>query len=280
MELKEAKDKLESIEMKAWKEGLTKEDYFFLKDMLYEIDKTLVNKNAHFDYNWIDLDIENLILLIEESNTILHDIHPKNVEYVMKRDSLLPLVLADSDKVGRMTGKNGYMFLCPYHNEITPSFRVKDFENGFFCFGCGCSGNVFAYFKYTQKMDLKEAYSLLQKIYLQKEEESDDKDHDLILKYQNSITSNEHIELLEKGRERLERYDLDFMPNSRVLVRDFYEDKFKTIERIKNKELDPDFKNRKAIERVILSGNTLANNEKFRARYKKLGEIQMRRRFY
>ncbi len=29
MELKEAKDKLESIEMKAWKEGLTKEDYFF-----------------------------------------------------------------------------------------------------------------------------------------------------------------------------------------------------------------------------------------------------------
>lgn len=279
MELKEARDKLHAIKMKAWKEGLTKEDYFFLKDMLYEIDKTLVNKNAHFDYNWIGIDIENLILCIEESNTVLHDIHPKDVEYVLKRDSLLPLVLADSDKVGRMTGKNGYMFACTYHNERTPSLRIKDFENGFFCFGCGMGGNVMTYFKETRKMKFKEAYSLLQKIYLQKEEEPNDEHHDLILKYQNSITSNAHIELLEKGRERLEKYDLDFMPNSRILVRDFYEDKFRTIERIKKKELDPDFKNRGAIESVKGPFGK-AKNEEFRKRYKKLGEIQRQRRFY
>ena len=131
-------------------------------------------------------------------------------------------------------------------------------------------------------MEFKEAYFLLQKIYLQKEEEPNDEHHDLILKYQNSVISDEHIKLLEKGRERLEKYDLDFMPNSRILVRDFYEDKFRTIERIKNKELDPDFKNREAIESVIVSGGKLAQNEEFRKRYKRFNEIeiQRQRRFY
>ncbi len=280
MQLEELRDKVDFITGKGNTEGLTKEDYFTLKCILYEINEIVAHKNAHFSYSEISMDIENLILQIEESNTILHDIHPKDLEYVRKRDFLLPLVLADSGKIGRMTGKNGYMFNCPYHQEITPSFRVKDFENGFYCFGCGISGDVYTYLKKIQKMELKEAYSFLQKVYLQKEEEKSDKHHDLIVKYQNAILSNEHIELLEKGRERFKKHDLDFMPNSYTLVRDFYEDKFKTIERIKNRELDPDFKDREAIASVVLDSYKLAQNEEFRKRYTMFNEIRKKRRMF
>lgn len=36
----------------------------------------------------------------------------------------------------------GYIGLCPFHNEKTPSFHVKSKDNFFKCFGCGKSGNA------------------------------------------------------------------------------------------------------------------------------------------
>ncbi len=257
---------------KGTRQGLTKDDYFALKDLLYEVEGICTHRDANDKYGEYALSIENLIHCIEESNTILHDIHPKNAEYVQKKDSLLPLILADSSSRGRlkMTGENGYMFLCPYHNEKTASFRLKDFENGFYCFGCGASGNVFSYLQAIQRMEFKDAFSFLQKVYLQKEFSEDDPDIDLITMYQQAIISDEHRYLLDLGRERLKKRNSDFMPKSNVLVDDYYADKYRTIERIKNQELDPYFKHREPIQRLVLPEDAYAQNEEFRERYVKI----------
>jgi DNA primase len=44
---------------------------------------------------------------------------------------------------------DSYLGLCPFHLERTPSFRVWD--DHYHCFGCGASGDVFAWCE--QKLD-------------------------------------------------------------------------------------------------------------------------------
>ncbi len=58
------------------------------------------------------------------------------------------------DVVGRYvqlkrTG-TGYMGLCPFHGEKTPSFHVSDSRQFYHCFGCGESGDVISF---VMKMD-------------------------------------------------------------------------------------------------------------------------------
>jgi DNA primase len=38
---------------------------------------------------------------------------------------------------------NGFMGLCAFHREKTPSFHVSDAMGRFKCFGCGASGDIF-----------------------------------------------------------------------------------------------------------------------------------------
>ena len=152
------------------------------------------------------------------------------------------VVLADADfNFGRFTGPNGYMILCPYHSEKTPSFRVKDYENIFNCFGCGSSGNVYDYLKLTHNMEFLEAIDFLMKVYMWKKEDADEKNHDLIIKYQKAIISPEFSELLKRCQERMQRKDLDFMPHSSTLTKDFFNDRFLMIERMKKGLADPDY---------------------------------------
>lgn len=37
---------------------------------------------------------------------------------------------------------NGYVGLCPFHSEKSPSFRIKDGAKFYKCFGCGASGSI------------------------------------------------------------------------------------------------------------------------------------------
>ena len=39
----------------------------------------------------------------------------------------------------------GYVGLCPFHQEDTPSFHVYTDTNSYYCFGCQRGGNVFTY---------------------------------------------------------------------------------------------------------------------------------------
>ena len=51
----------------------------------------------------------------------------------------------------------GFLGLCPFHGENSPSFSVDD-ERGFFhCFGCGVGGNVFKFVMQMENISFPEA---------------------------------------------------------------------------------------------------------------------------
>jgi hypothetical protein len=52
------------------------------------------------------------------------------------------LSLISSDILVKKRGST-YLALCPFHNEDTPSFTIKD--NHFHCFGCGKHGDTIAW---------------------------------------------------------------------------------------------------------------------------------------
>ena len=54
-------------------------------------------------------------------------------------------------KGGRWTG------LCPFHNEKTPSFHVRDDEGYYHCFGCGVSGDAITFLREKEGMDFMDA---------------------------------------------------------------------------------------------------------------------------
>ena len=53
-------------------------------------------------------------------------------------------------------GKN-FKGLCPFHTERTPSFHVSPALNRFHCFGCGASGDAFAFLMRIEGLSFREA---------------------------------------------------------------------------------------------------------------------------
>lgn len=58
---------------------------------------------------------------------------------------------------------NGWLGLCPFHKEKTPSFRVD--ERGFHCFGCGEHGDVITFIQKTENISFREAIKHLANMY-------------------------------------------------------------------------------------------------------------------
>lgn len=50
---------------------------------------------------------------------------------------------------------------CPFHEEKTPSFKVDQNTQLYYCFGCGEGGNVFTFIKKTQNVEFGEAVQIL-----------------------------------------------------------------------------------------------------------------------
>ena len=55
----------------------------------------------------------------------------------------------------------GYMGLCPFHNEKTPSFSVSSQRQTFHCFGCGVGGNAITFLMKYDNMGFQEALKQL-----------------------------------------------------------------------------------------------------------------------
>ena len=59
-------------------------------------------------------------------------------------------------------GKN-YFGVCPFHDDNNPSMSVSKDKQIYKCFSCGASGNVFTFVMDYEKVDFKEAVSILAK---------------------------------------------------------------------------------------------------------------------
>lgn len=62
-----------------------------------------------------------------------------------------------SDYVTLKRSGSGYMGLCPFHNEKTPSFHVNPSLRIYKCFGCGAGGDVFNFVMETEGVGFVEA---------------------------------------------------------------------------------------------------------------------------
>lgn len=54
-----------------------------------------------------------------------------------------------------------YKALCPFHNEKTPSFTVRESTQSFHCFGCGARGDVFQFVMQMEHLSFSDALILL-----------------------------------------------------------------------------------------------------------------------
>lgn len=60
----------------------------------------------------------------------------------------------------RKSGR-GYVGLCPFHNEKTPSFYVFEDTQSFYCFGCGAGGDVITFIRQIENLDYVDAVKFL-----------------------------------------------------------------------------------------------------------------------
>ncbi len=73
---------------------------------------------------------------------------------------------------------NNFWGLCPFHNEKTPSFSVKQDQQFYYCFGCHSGGNVIQFIQKNERLDFIEAVRFLaDRVRLPLPETKGDKDY-------------------------------------------------------------------------------------------------------
>jgi DNA primase len=75
---------------------------------------------------------------------------------IVKKQADIVRVVGDYVKL-RKAGAQNYSGLCPFHGEKTPSFYVHATRQFFHCFGCGVSGDVFAFVQKIENTTFPEA---------------------------------------------------------------------------------------------------------------------------
>ncbi|MCD8090809.1 MAG: DNA primase, partial [Clostridiales bacterium] len=82
-------------------------------------------------------------------------IYPHNVIEEVRMNNDIAEVIGEDVTLKPQSG--GYVGLCPFHHEKTPSFRVNSREQYFHCFGCGESGDVISYIMKSRNFDFTDA---------------------------------------------------------------------------------------------------------------------------
>lgn len=133
----------------------------------------------------------------------------------------------------RLYGAASYMFLCQFHRENTPSLGITERVGCGYCFACGIGFNAIQYLMEYENLDYKEAVQILARIYLIKlNRNSIKEDHPLVIKYQESLLSDDFKALLEKAYQRA----LNGKNNMEIFnIINKFEHDFHIIERVKNK---------------------------------------------
>jgi DNA primase len=83
-----------------------------------------------------------------------------NFKETLKQQADIVRIVGDYVKLKR-AGAQNFSGLCPFHAEKTPSFSVHATRQFYHCFGCGESGDVFAFIQKVENITFPEAVRLL-----------------------------------------------------------------------------------------------------------------------
>ena len=78
----------------------------------------------------------------------------------VKQQADIVRIVGDYVKL-KKAGAQNFSGLCPFHNEKTPSFSVHATRQFFHCFGCGISGDVFAFVQKIENITFPETVRLV-----------------------------------------------------------------------------------------------------------------------
>ena len=82
-------------------------------------------------------------------------------EQITQIKDTVDIVQVISETVKLKPSSHGYVGLCPFHQEDTPSFHVYSDTNSYYCFGCQKGGNVFTYLMEKEHINFYEALQIL-----------------------------------------------------------------------------------------------------------------------
>jgi DNA primase len=171
-----------------------------------------------------------------------------NFAQELKQQADIVRVIGDYIKL-KKTGAQNFSGLCPFHNEKTPSFSVHATRQFFHCFGCGASGDVFAFVQKIENVSFPEAIRSVAErlgIPLPKQnfsssmEAKDAKErsalidiHELAcnffqeqLRKPDAARAREYLKSRELSDEAVQRFRLGFAPDSGFLLRDYLRVRF------------------------------------------------------
>ena len=65
------------------------------------------------------------------------------------------------ERIKLKPASRGFVGLCPFHEERTPSFHVYADTQSYYCFGCHEAGNIFTFLMKTENLSFREALEIL-----------------------------------------------------------------------------------------------------------------------
>ena len=77
----------------------------------------------------------------------------------------IDVVISDCGVKLKRVSENEFSALCPFHDDIQPSFRANTEKNVFHCFGCGAHGDVITFIQMFKELSFVEAVKYLKKKY-------------------------------------------------------------------------------------------------------------------
>ena len=86
--------------------------------------------------------------------------NPGDFAHTVKEQADIVRIVGEYVKL-RKSGSQNFQGLCPFHPEKTPSFSVHATRQFFHCFGCGASGDVFAFVQKLENISFPEAVRLV-----------------------------------------------------------------------------------------------------------------------
>jgi DNA primase len=86
--------------------------------------------------------------------------NPGDFAYTVKEQADIVRIVGEYVTL-RKSGAQNFQGLCPFHQEKTPSFSVHAARQFFHCFGCGTSGDVFAFVQKIENITFPEAVRLV-----------------------------------------------------------------------------------------------------------------------